>query len=76
MLRLARRLPRPALRARTLCAAAPIDSETYHKIANLTIEGLQEVYENEADDDPALGMDVEYAVRSACVARHGLRSFF
>ena len=64
---IARRATPPALwrtAARPLCGA--LDLDAYHRFADVTIEGLQEVYDDEADDDPTLGMDVEYSV----CARH------
>ena len=56
----ARRAPLLASARRALCAAS-IDLGTYHRLADITIEGVQEVYDEEADDDPALAMDVVYA---------------
>ena len=46
-----------------------LDLDAYHRVANATIERLQDVYELCADDDPALAMDVEYAVRAGSRAR-------
>ena len=40
-----------------------LSPEAYHKIADATLEGVLEVYEDVADDSPQLAMDVEYSVR-------------
>ena len=45
--------------------ATSIDEDKYHRLASCTLEGLQEVYEDLADDEPDLAMEVEYAVSSS-----------
>lgn len=47
---------------RSLCATS-LDVDVYNRVINLTLEGLQDVYDDEADDNPQLAMDVVYAVR-------------
>eukprot|EP00966_Prymnesium_polylepis_P022405 515645-Prymnesium_polylepis.1 len=63
----ARLAPRctPTLLSRRACTTAPaaIDEQTYHKLASCTLESIQEVYEDLADDDAELAMEVEYSVR-------------
>jgi len=69
MLRLCSRASRvPWARARSASAGAGagVTVETYHNLANLTMDSIQEVYEDEADDDPDLAMEVECAVRCSC----------
>ena len=59
-------LARPQLRIPRLTSArrlsTAIDPELYHNVCERTLEALQDVYEECADADPALLMDVEYAV--------------
>ena len=63
----------PLVRARASSPLAPparacttgIDEDKYHRLASCTLEGLQEVYEDLADDEPDLAMEVEYAVSSS-----------
>lgn len=63
---LLRLLARPQLRIPRLTSArrlsTAIDPELYHNVCERTLEALQDVYEEYADADPALLMDVEYAV--------------
>ena len=40
----------------------PLDVDSYHRLASLTLEGIQDVFEDEADADATLAMDVSYAV--------------
>ena len=40
-----------------------LNSDAYHRLADVTIEGVQEVYEDEADDNGELNMEVECSVR-------------
>jgi len=62
---LLRLLARPQLRIPRLTSArrlsTAIDPELYHNVCERTLEALQDVYEEYADADPALLMDVEYA---------------
>ena len=46
---------------RALCTTT---NDAYHRLANLTLESVQEVYEDEGDDSPELALEVEYAVRT------------
>ena len=63
MLRMiARARPAAPRYARALCSSAEV--ETYTKLVNLTLESVQEVYDDKNDDDPKLEMEVEYAVRN------------
>lgn len=47
---------------RPLCSSS-IDEESYHRYAECTLEALQDVFDERADADERLAMDVEYAVR-------------
>ena len=51
----------PALRR--LCAAS-LDPELYRTVSERTLETLQEVFDECADAEPHLNLDVEYAVRA------------
>jgi hypothetical protein len=42
---------------------AAIDEDLYHSLASCTLETIQEVYDDEADDNAQLNMEVEYSVR-------------
>jgi len=63
----------PLLATARTRACSQLSVEAYHSIVSLTLESVQEVYEEEADDDPALAMDVEYAdgVLNVVVGDHG-----
>ena len=47
--------------ARPFCTASPssLDDETYHTVVDRTLEGVQDVYDEIADDFPELEMEVE-----------------
>jgi frataxin len=49
----------------------PLDD--YHRVASITLEGLQDAFEQHADDQPAEQIDVEYAegVLNVAVGNHG-----
>ena len=66
LLRQLSRRPLQRLISRPLCQAAgsTIDVEEYHRLADITISGVQEIYEDLADDDVELDMEVNYAVRA------------
>lgn len=49
----------------TTAPPPPVDEEIYHRLASCTLEGVQEVYEDMADDEPELAMEVEYSVKNA-----------
>lgn len=44
-----------------LCSSKAMDEQNYHRLASVTLEALQDVFEEEADDQPQLQMDVEYS---------------
>ena len=50
-----------------------LNTDAYHRFVDVTIEGVQEVYEDEADDDLELNMEVECAdgVLNVTVGEHG-----
>ena len=50
------------LARRPLCGSSAIDNDLFHRCADRTLEALQEVYDERADEDESLQMDVEYAV--------------
>ena len=56
----------PLLSCRGLCAGPSL--ELYHAMASVTVDGIQEVYEDDADEAPQQQMDVECAVRCATPA--------
>ena len=51
---------RSPLSLRQFCSAPALDA--YHERADITIEGLLEVFEEVSDDAPELGMEIDYAV--------------
>ena len=58
--------PRPLLapqNARPFSAATPgtVDEESYHILVDRTLEGVQDVYDEIADDFPELELEVEYS---------------
>ena len=44
-------------------SAYEIDDQSYQRLVSLTLESVQEIYENEGDDDASLEMEVVYSVR-------------
>ena len=50
-----------------------MDEQLYHRLASVTLESLQDAFEEEADDQPQLQMDVEYSdgVLNVIVGSHG-----
>ena len=60
------RLVRPArtrlaLPAARWCSAADVQLETFHRAADSTLQGIQEVIEDYADETPTQEIDVEFS---------------
>ena len=54
-------------------SASSLDANTYHRVADVTLEGIQDVYDDENDADPSLQMEVEFSdgVLIVHVGSHG-----
>ena len=50
-----------------------LDVAAYHRLSEITLESLQEVYEECADDEPTLSIEVDYAVWANAHA-HGVQN--
>ena len=52
----------PSLPRHRSALSSASSTDTFHRLADFTLETILEVYDERADNDPQLAMDVEYAV--------------